>query len=68
MSKMILEIDGMSCSHCVNHVKNALLDLDGVDVLDVEVGKAIIDADANVTEEELRDLLEEEGYELISIE
>ncbi|MGL5245380.1 MAG: heavy-metal-associated domain-containing protein, partial [Sarcina sp.] len=58
MSKIILEIDGMSCSHCVNHVKNALLDLEGVEVLDIEVGKAVIDADSNITEEQLRDLLE----------
>ena len=36
MSKLILEIDGMSCSNCVRHVEAALLDVDGVDVLEVE--------------------------------
>ncbi|HAT4309315.1 TPA: heavy-metal-associated domain-containing protein [Clostridium perfringens] len=66
MSKLILEIDGMSCSNCVRHVEAALLDVDGVDVLEVEVGKAVVDTE--VDEDTLRDALEEVGYELVSIE
>ncbi|XZJ88895.1 heavy-metal-associated domain-containing protein [Clostridium perfringens] len=66
MSKLILEIDGMSCSNCVRHVEAALLDVDGVDVLEVEVGRAVVDTE--VDEDTLRDALEEIGYELVSIE
>ncbi|EPB8199642.1 heavy-metal-associated domain-containing protein [Clostridium perfringens] len=66
MSKLILEIDGMSCSNCVRHVEAALLDVDGVDVLEVEVGRAVVDTE--VDEDNLRDALEEVGYELVSIE
>ncbi|WP_300348646.1 heavy metal-associated domain-containing protein [Clostridium sp.] len=66
MSKLILEIDGMSCSNCVRHVEAALLDVDGVDVLEVEVGRATIDTE--VDEDTLRDALEEVGYDLVSIE
>ncbi|MDM0930620.1 heavy metal-associated domain-containing protein [Clostridium perfringens] len=66
MSKFILEIDGMSCSNCVRHVEAALLDVDGVDVLEVEVGRAVVDTE--VDEDTLRDALEEVGYELVSIE
>ena len=66
MSKLILEIDGMSCSNCVRHVEGALLDVDGVDVLEVEVGRAVVDTE--VDEDTLRDALEEVGYELVSIE
>lgn len=66
MSKLILEIDGMSCSNCVRHVEAALLDFDGVDVLEVEVGRAVVDTE--VDEDTLRDALEEVGYELVSIE
>ncbi|ELC8442044.1 heavy-metal-associated domain-containing protein [Clostridium perfringens] len=66
MSKLILEIDGMSCSNCVRHVQAALLDVDGVDVLEVEVGRAVVDTE--VDEDTLRDALEEVGYELVSIE
>lgn len=66
MSKLILEIDGMSCSNCVRHVEAALLDVDGVDVLEVEVGRAVVGTE--VDEDTLRDALEEVGYELVSIE
>lgn len=66
MSKLILEIDGMSCSNCIRHVQAALLDIDGVEVLEVEVGRAVVDTD--VDEDTLRDALEEVGYELVSIE
>lgn len=66
MSKLILEIDWMSCSNCVRHVEAALLDVDGVDVLEVEVGRAVVDTE--VDEDTLRDALEEVGYELVSIE
>ena len=66
MSKLILEIDGMSCSNCVRHVEAALFDVDGVDVLEVEVGRAVVDTE--VDEDTLRDALEEVGYELVSIE
>ena len=66
MSKLILEIDGMSCSNCVRHVEAALLDVDVVDVLEVEVGRAVVDTE--VDEDTLRDALEEVGYELVSIE
>ena len=66
MSKHTLEIDRMSCSNCVKHVEAALLDVDGVDVLEVEVGRAVVDTE--VDEDTLRDALEEVGYELVSIE
>ncbi|HHD2752717.1 TPA: heavy-metal-associated domain-containing protein [Clostridium perfringens] len=66
MSKLILEIDGMSCSNCIRHVEAALLDVDGVEVLEVEVGRAVVDTE--VDEDTLRDALEEVGYELVSIE
>ena len=56
----------MSCSNCVRHVEAALLDVDGVDVLEVEVGRAVVDTE--VDEDTLRDALEEVGYELVSIE
>ena len=43
-----LEIVGMSCGHCVKAVTMALQDLPGVDVKDVKVGQALIDADDDV--------------------
>ena len=67
MSKIILEIDGMAGTHCINHVRNTLLELDGVDkVSEVEIGSAILYGE--ISEDEIREALEEEGFELLNID
>ncbi|MDO4535783.1 MAG: heavy metal-associated domain-containing protein [Clostridium perfringens] len=67
MSKIILEIDGMAGTHCVNHVRNTLLELEGIDrVSDVEVGSAVIYGE--ISEDEIREALEEEGFELLNMD
>ena len=43
-----LKIDGMSCGHCVKAVTMTLQDLPGVEVKDVAVGRAVIEADEQV--------------------
>lgn len=35
-------IEGMSCNHCVMSVRQHLAQLDGIDVEDVQIGKAVI--------------------------
>ena len=63
-----LEILGMSCGHCVKAVTMALQDLPGVDVKDVKVGQALIDADDHVvTTAELTAAIEEAGFTLASV-
>lgn len=65
MATRALKIDGMSCGHCVKAVTMALQDLPGVDVKDVTVGKAIIDADeAIVTQAQLAAAIEDAGFTL----
>ena len=62
-----LEIQGMSCGHCVKAVTMALQDLPGVDVKDVTVGRAVIAVDdAVVTTAQLRTAIEEAGFTLVS--
>lgn len=66
MKKKIL-IEGMQCGHCTAHVKEAL---EGLGVSSVEVsleGKyALVDSDKS--NEELKSVIEEEGYEVTKIE
>ena len=60
MEKKLL-IEGMSCNHCVNHVRTALTeDIKGVEVREVSLdGKyAIVNMDDSVKEEELKDFTE----------
>ena len=67
MLKKII-IKGMSCSHCVNHVREALSELK--DSQKVEVKKkqkyAIVETSSN--DEEIKEKIEDQGYDVISIE
>ena len=49
MAKFKIEMNGMSCMHCVGHVKNAFEDCGKVRGMDVEINKAVIEGD--LTEE-----------------
>ncbi|MBO3445688.1 heavy metal-associated domain-containing protein [Clostridium sp. CCUG 7971] len=70
MKKKLL-IDGMSCGHCVNHLKTALTeDIEGVKVIEVSLEDkcAIVDMNENISENTLKEVIEEVGYELKGIE
>lgn len=68
--KKRLTITGMSCQHCVNHVKEYLEEVDGVKdvVVDLEKGTAVFEADANVTEASLNATFEGTTYVITKIE
>jgi copper chaperone len=69
MMKKTLSIEGMSCSHCVNHVKNALADLAGVESAEVDLGKksAVVSGGA-LDDAALKAAVAEAGYEVVAIE
>ena len=70
MEKKLL-IEGMSCNHCVNHVKTALTeDIKGIDVKEVNLdGKyALVDMADGVNEDELKALIADLGFELKEIQ
>jgi copper chaperone CopZ len=65
MATLELEISGMSCGHCVNAVKSALQELDGVDVRKVEIGSATVDYDPERTSREaMESAIEDAGYQV----
>jgi copper chaperone len=68
MTKKIL-IEGMSCQHCVNHVKNALEELDGIKSAKVslENKSAEIELNHDVDDEKIKAAIDEAGYEVTSI-
>ena len=70
MEKKLL-IEGMSCNHCVNHVKTALTeDIKRIDVKEVNLdGKyALVDMADGVNEDELKALIADLGFELKAIQ
>jgi copper chaperone len=58
-----LQITGMSCGHCVRTVQEALEDVEGAEVLGVEVGSARVRYDpARVRRERLVEAVEGAGF------
>ena len=65
MDTRILNIEGMSCGHCVARVSKALSALPGVRVEDVSVGTARIGLDeSQTTLDRIGVVLDEAGYAL----
>ena len=65
--KTTLNIAGMSCEHCVNHVTKALKALPGVQAVDVSLGKktALVEHEERVSLDALKAAITEEGYEVV---
>lgn len=67
MVEIRLGVKGMTCKMCVNHVREALQDLAGVEQADVDLTKkeAVIAYDEKkTTPEQIRTAVKEVGYEL----
>jgi copper chaperone len=62
-----LTIQGMSCGHCVMHVKQALEGVDGLEVEDVQIGKTKVWYEDEKVGDILKDKVEESGYKVVSI-
>jgi copper ion binding protein len=68
MIQTVLNVEGMSCSHCVNAVTKAVTALDGVSGVNVRLeGKTVsVDYDADkVSLESIKEAIEEEGYDVV---
>ncbi|MFN8571496.1 MAG: heavy-metal-associated domain-containing protein [Gemmatimonadaceae bacterium] len=63
MSRVTIEIDGMSCHHCVNAVSKALSAVPGVKVEGVSIGQADVSYDEGKADiEALLDAVADAGY------
>ena len=58
-----IDIDGMSCGHCVATVRAALDKYPGVEIREVVIGRAIIDMDENLaTIDGVTDAIDDTGF------
>lgn len=66
--KRILTIKGMSCMHCVGAVKNALSEISGVNdvTVDLQAKKAVVEG-LNLSDDVLKEVVEDAGYDVIEI-
>ena len=67
MKEIELKIEGMSCMHCVNTVKRALSEIDGVLEVEVSLEKrtAKVKLDKEVPFETLREAVQQWGYKVV---
>jgi copper chaperone CopZ len=63
--KSIIEIDGMSCNHCVAAVKKELEKIPGMRIVEVGIGRAVLDADMTAAlQMEINAAIRRAGYEV----
>ena len=62
--RTILDIEGMSCVHCVRAVVTGLGGVPGITGADVKIGQAVVDHGPNVKLSRLREAIELAGYKV----
>ena len=67
MKETNLIVKGMMCGGCENRVKNAIKNIEGVEnvTADHNTGKVIVISDNEVSEESIKEALEDIGYEVV---
>ena len=67
MKETNLIVNGMMCGGCENRVKNAIKNIEGVEnvTADHNTGKVIVISDNEVSEENIKEALEDIGYEVV---
>jgi len=68
MDKIVLNVEGMSCSHCEKAVKNVVSALDGVTGVTVDLKKktvTVVYENSKVSTDRIKKEIEEQGYEVI---
>ncbi len=65
MSETTLQIEGMTCSHCVGQVREALARVEGLQRCEVTIGQAQVTYDPSVIElRAIADAVKAAGYEV----
>ncbi len=68
--KKIIRIEGMSCGHCTARVQKALEAMAGITAVavDLTTNTATIEADGTVTDDMVKEAIDDAGYDVIGIE
>ena len=67
MKETNLIVNGMMCGGCENRVKNAIKNIEGVEnvTADHNTGKVMVISNNEVSEEIIKETLEDIGYEVV---
>ncbi|HEM6146544.1 TPA: heavy-metal-associated domain-containing protein [Streptococcus suis] len=64
--KQTLKLKNLSCQNCVKHVTNHLLDLDGVEEVNIQLDQQLAEVETSVAHdlEQYQEVLEDTIYEV----
>lgn len=67
MAEITLNVQGMSCQHCVKAVEGALSEAGAAGTVDLASGTVAVKYDeSKVTVEALKEAIEEQGYDVVN--
>ena len=68
--KKVVSIEGMSCGHCTGAVEKALRAVSGVKDVSVDLAskQASVEAESDVTDEQLKNAVTDAGYQVVAIQ
>lgn len=68
IAKKTVVIEGMTCEHCKNRVENRINEIDGAAAkVNLKKKEAVISLEKEVSDDQIRKVIEKSGYEVISI-
>lgn len=66
MTEIRINMDGMTCQHCVMRVKKAIESLPGIQDVTVEIGTASVSFDASaIQQKEIEEAIVRAGYSIM---
>ena len=68
IGKKTVHIEGMTCEHCVQSVKKALNEIEGVSArVDLKKKEAVVSYDREIANDVLKKTVEKAGFQVVSI-
>lgn len=67
MAKVTLNVQGMSCGHCVNSIEGSVGELNGVSKVNVHLENGSVDVEFNeneVTLDKIKETIDDQGYDV----
>ena len=67
MEKITLNVQGMSCNHCVKSIEGSVGELKGVSTVKVHLDNGTVDVEYNPNEaslEKIKETIDDQGYEV----
>jgi copper chaperone len=67
MEQLTLQVEGMSCGHCVNSIEGNVKELNGVEQVKVQLSEGTVEVTIDSSVVTLKDIvavIEDQGYEI----